>query len=353
MSTYLEISSAGAYASIQDLGRFGYRRIGVPWSGVLSPRLMRIANRLAGNDDLHPVIECFDGGQQLRAGETPVRVAVAGDASLEISSEDGPRQVAAWRSFVLQQGETLRISRIAPGRIAVVALAGLDLPRMLGSASTYARAALGGDRGRALAAGDRLPAAACTGGAERTLTSPPDPERTPIRLVAGPQHQHFIDEAWTTLLGAEYRISAAADRMGIRLEGPALTHAPQFGHEIISDATVPGAIQVPGNGQPIVLLADAQTAGGYPKIATVISADLPRLAALRPGETVRFAAVSAAEGERLARLAESHTRALLDAVRDIPGTGIDIAALYSNNLVGGAISALAEEYRPLATSFTG
>lgn len=351
--SHLEIASAGAYASVQDLGRFGYRRIGVPWSGVLSPRLMRIANRLAGNDDLHPVLECFDGGQQLRAAEAPLRLAVAGDATLEISGEAGPRPVAAWRSFVLQPGETLRISLIAPGRIAVVALAGLDLPLTLGSTSTYARAALGGDRGRALMAGDRLPAAACAAGAERTLTSPPESDRTPIRLVAGPQQDHFIEQAWTTLLDAEYRVSAAADRMGIRLEGPELAHAPEFGHEIISDATVPGAIQVPGNGQPIVLLADAQTAGGYPKIATVISADLPSLAALRPGETVRFAAVSAAEGERLARIAESHTRALLDAVRDIPGTGIDLAALYSSNLVDGAINALADEYRPLATSHAG
>ena len=130
--------------------------------------------------------------------------------------------------------------------------------------------------------------------------------------------------------------------MGVRLEGPLLAHLGA--REIVSDATVPGSIQVPGNGQPIALLADAQTAGGYPKIATVISVDLPRLAASRPGQVLRFAWVDAAEGERIARAAEGQTRALLAALRPLLTGGIDEAALYASNLVTGFLHALSPEH---------
>jgi allophanate hydrolase len=126
--------------------------------------------------------------------------------------------------------------------------------------------------------------------------------------------------------------------MGVRLEGPPLAH--RGAAEIVSDATVPGSVQVPGNGQPIVLLADAQTAGGYPKIATVIGADLPRLAAARPGSALRFVFVSTAEGEHLARAAEAETRALLASVRPLLVGGVDAVALYGANLVSGVVHAL-------------
>jgi allophanate hydrolase len=334
---------------VQDRGRRGYRRIGVPWAGALDPRLMRIANTLVGNAEDAPVIEAFDGGLQLVARGGAVRVAVAGDAVLEYESSDGVRRpLPAWRSLTLAEGEALRIRGMASGRIAVVAIAGCELPAVLGSASTYARAALGGVEGRALAAGMRLPAASAAGGAERVLAQPPRPDAAPLRLVFGPQHDYFTEAARATLVGAEYRVSTEADRMGVRLDGPALAHAGA--REIVSDATVPGSIQVPGNGQPIVLLADAHTAGGYPKIATVIGADLPRLAALRAGEALRFVAVDSAAGEAAARAAEAHTRALLAAIRPLAADGIDgvdVAALYACNLVDGVVDALGADYRPL------
>ena len=341
----VEVLAAGAYASVQDGGRRGYRRIGVPWAGVLDPRLMRIANALAGNAGTAPVIECFDGGLQLAARGGAVRVAVAGDATLEIDAGGERRPLTAWRSATLADGESLRIRRLGSGRIAIVAVAGLTLPAVLGSVATYARAGLGGVDGRALAAGMRLPAAAASAAPERVLPQPPQPEAGPIRIVPGPQADHFTEAALATFVSAEYRVTAEADRMGVRLEGPVLQHAGV--REIVSDATVPGSIQVPGNGQPIVLLADAQTAGGYPKIATVIGADLGRLAACRPGQTLRFAAVTAAEGERLARAAETETRALLASVRPLPGEGVDLAALYACNLVSGVVHARSAEHRPL------
>jgi len=342
----LEILSAGALASIQDGGRCGFRRIGVPWAGVLDRRLMRIANALVDSPGDAPVIECFDGGLQLVAHGAAVKLAVAGDAVVEIEDSEGRRPLAPWRSVTLAEGETLRIRKMGHGRIAVVAVAGLTVPRVMGSASTYLRAGLGGVDGRALATGMRLKLDGVDAwGSDRVLGQLPDTDDGPIRLVPGPQADHFSAAALAALVGGEYRVTAEADRMGIRLEGARLEHVGAA--EIVSDATVPGSIQVPGAGQPIVLLADAQTAGGYPKIATVISADLARLAALRPGQSLRFVAVTAAEGGRIARAAETETLRLLASIRPLPADGIDLVALYTSNLVGGVVHALSAEYRPL------
>lgn len=341
----LEILSPGAYASIQDLGRRGLRRIGVPWSGALDPWLMRLANVLAGRDEAAPVIECFEAGLHLAARGGPMRLALAGPAELEIVAGSARRALAPWRSVTLAEDEELRVKGLTAGRLAMVAVAGLALPPVLGSASTYARAKLGGWQGRPLAAGDRTALQAWPDGPERELPAPPKAESGRIRVVLGPQAEHFDAETLARFLSSEYRVGGAADRMGLRLEGPVLSHAGAA--EIVSDATVPGSVQVPGNGLPIVLLADAQTAGGYPKIATVVTADLPRLAALRPGQGLRFAAVSVEEGERLARAAEARIQALLGAIRTRAEGGADLAerapdgaALYSANLVGGVVDAL-------------
>jgi allophanate hydrolase len=346
-SPWLEVVAAGALASIQDAGRRGHRRIGVPWSGVLDARLMRVANALAGNAEGTPVVECFDGGQHFVARGGAVRVAVAGHATLEIERHGERQAAAAWRSVRLAAGDTLRIRRLTSGRIAVLAIEGLAIEPVLGSASTYARAALGGLDGRPLAAGARLPAARALDRAEQGLR-PPSPESGPIRVVLGPQADHFAPAAVRALLESDYRVTAEADRMGVRLEGPALAHAGS--HDIVSDATAPGSIQVPGNGQPIVLLADAQTAGGYPKIATVVGADLARIAGARPGQTLRFTAVGVAEGERLAREADAQTRLLISTIRPLAGGTVDEAALYGANLVSGTVDALAPEWRPDAAS---
>ena len=154
--TELEIVSPGAFASLQDGGRHGFRRIGVPWAGVLDRRLMRIANALAGRDEHAPVIECFDGGLHVVAHGGAVKLAVAGDAVVEVDGPDGRRQLAPWRSVTLADGEALRVRKMGSGRIAMVAIVGLELPAVMGSASTYVRAGLGGVDGRALSAGTRL-----------------------------------------------------------------------------------------------------------------------------------------------------------------------------------------------------
>lgn len=343
MKASLELTATGVYTSIQDRGRPGFRRIGVPASGVLDPALMQIANALAGNPADHPVVECYDGGQCLAAVDGPVRIAVAGSAHLELIRCDERVTLAAWRSVTLAPGERLRVVSIGPGRLAMIAIQGLKLVPVLGSCSTYSRATLGGLAGRALSAGDQLPVATdVPDGRELELPAPWTTEDRPIRVVPGPQFDHFGDAGLATLLAGDYRVGTASDRMGIRLEGPAIAHLPGMNSEIVSDAIVPGAIQVPGNGQAIALLADAQTAGGYPKIATIISADLDRVAGKPPGASIRFTAVSAAEGVTAARDSAQRLARAIQSIRPCApdsGQSIDIDALYRSNLVSGVVDA--------------
>ena len=347
MTAFVEITSPGALATLQDLGRNGWRRLGVPRAGALDAAWLRIANRLAGNPAAAPVIEFFIAGPSFKALDAPVRLGFAGDFALTLQRGQDTRVLESWRSVTLQPGETLRVGAPRSGRIGYVAVAGLEVPAVLGSASTYTRAQLGGVQGRALAAGDRLHAAAVAPASpgelapESVLRSPPLPIDAPIRVVPGPQDDHFDADAFAAFFGADYRVSRDADRMGLRLEGPALLHRPDKGAEIVSDATVPGSIQVPGNGLPIVLLADGQTAGGYPKIATVISADLARLAGAAVGAVLRFAPVSVAQAEALARAREAEVQRWLGRIEPLTLVdGVDLAAIYANNLVSAMIDAL-------------
>ena len=343
----IEVAAPGALATIQDLGRIGWRRFGVPRSGALDPALLRIANTLAGNAESAAAIEFFVAGPTLKAVEAPVRLGLAGDFEATLQRASGERsRIDSWRSVTLLPGEQLRVGQTRGARAGIVAVQGLEVPATLGSASTYTRARFGGQGGRALAAGDKLKAAAApvkVGApvAERLLRHPPSPASGPIRVVLGPQSDHFDAEQIRAFFAAEYRVSADADRMGLRLQGPALAHRAEKGAEIVSDATVPGSVQVPGNGLPIVLLADGQTAGGYPKIGTVASADLARLALAPIGSSVRFAPVGVAEAEAAARAAEAELRALLASVRTLALDGdIDLDAIYTVNLVSGMIDAL-------------
>ena len=341
----LEIVAPGAMATIQDLGRSGWRRMGVPRAGALSPALLRIANALVGNPDGAAAIEFFVTGPTLRALDGPVQLGIAGDCPLTLTRASGERkQQGAWCSVTLQPGDTLQIGAPRAARAGVVAVRGLAVPAVLGSAATYTRAALGGLGGRALLAGDKLALAApppqnTAAPVDRVLPRPPAADRSAIRVVLGPQADHFDAAAMEAFFATDYRVSADADRMGVRLQGQAVLHNHK-GSEIVSDATVPGSIQVPGSGQPIVLLADGQTAGGYPKIATVISADLPRLALAPVGAAIRFAAVTVVQAEDTARMHETNLRRLLATIHVLTLDGdIDLSALYAANLVSGIIDA--------------
>jgi biotin-dependent carboxylase-like uncharacterized protein len=305
---------------------------------------MAIANALVGNPPHTVALEMRLLGPKLRAPE-PVTIALAGEFSARIEDATGQSRPAAnWRSHTLFAGDLLQIGGLRSGIGYLAVHGGFDLPAVLGSRSTYARAGLGGIDGRALRAGDMLKVVCSDGhadGAAATalplaLQQPPAVDNAPLRVIPGPQRDHFTDAAWQQFIGTEFTVSREADRMGLRLDGPRLEHAR--GADIVSDGVTPGAIQVPGDGRPIVLLADCQTVGGYPKIATVIGADLPRLGHALPGHTLRFVAVSAEEALAARRDA---ARRLAECIAGIApgGAELDLDALYGANLIDGVIDA--------------
>jgi 5-oxoprolinase (ATP-hydrolysing) subunit C len=342
----LEVTLPGAMATLQDLGRPGWRRLGVPRAGALDPALLRIANVLVGNAEAAPAIEFFVAGPTLKAVNQPVQLGLAGDFPVTLSRANGERtQLESWRSVTLLPGDVVHIGQPRSSRVGCIAVRGLTVAPVLGSASTYARASFGGHEGRALAAGDKLLARRMAlrpdaKPVERTLRRAPAATRAPIRVVPGPQADYFDAKTLASFFNAVYRVSAEADRMGVRLQGTALTHRPDKGREMVSDATVPGSIQVPGNGLPIVLLADGQTVGGYPKIGTVASADLARISTAPVGAELRFEAATVAQAEALAQVYEAELQALLATIKPLVLEGdVDLDAIYTTNLVSGMIDA--------------
>lgn len=328
-----EVLDCPVPASFQDLGRPGYRRFGVPTSGALDTVSLRLANALVGNPPGAAAVEMRLIGPRLRA-LTPVRVALA-QAEGIIERADGTSQrLPAWQSATLATGELLKIGKVTGGAGYLAVAGGFAVPPVLGSRSTYARAGFG----QPLQAGMTLPVGeAELSGPERAVSPAPSFETGPIRVIPGPQREMFTDAAWETFLSADFSVTQEADRMGLRLTGPKLAH--KAGADIVSDAVVPGAIQVPGDGKPIILLADGQTVGGYAKIATVITADLPRLGRLMPGGVIRFAAVDLAAALAALRALEEWLAATIAAIRPQTGGEPDLVALYAANLIDGVVHA--------------
>jgi biotin-dependent carboxylase-like uncharacterized protein len=287
------------FTSVQDMGRTGWRRFGLTGAGAMDPESLACANALVGNPIAAAAIEFAHAGGEWQVRGADCRIAITG-GGFDTSINGEPLQPNA--STVLRQGHTLKIGGARDAVWGYLAVAGgVLVAREFGSRSTHVRSGVGGLQGRFLQAGDELKLAS-TGapiGAEHTLSRPPLPRDAPIRVVLGPQDDYFTQAAITKFLSTEYRVTWQGDRMGYRLEGPPLEHAGGF--NIVSDGLLPGSIQVPGNGQPIVLLMDAQTTGGYPKIATIVSADVGRFAQHRPGRTVRFAAVDLDDAQLLRR----------------------------------------------------
>ncbi len=338
MNAGLRVLDPGLHTTVQDLGRIGYQALGVPVSGALDGFALRLGNALVDNPPEKAALEILYSGPALEVAADSVRVAVAGiGAAMALEGERG-HIVPAWQSASLLRGDVFRIILGAASMCAyLVVEGGIAVPSVLGSASTYLRAGLGGFEGRALRRGDLVPVAGAHASerAERHLPAPLATGDRPIRVILGPQRECFTEEAVAALLDAEFRVSTSADRMGMRLDGPMLHH--RDGWDIVSDAIATGAIQVPGSGQPILLLADHQTTGGYPKIATVISADLPVVGRRRPGDKLRFEAVTVAEAEQLARDEEQRLTALIASFEAVGG-GIDVGTLYAGNLISGVVS---------------
>jgi allophanate hydrolase len=315
----LEVVTPGPFTTIQDLGRIGYQDVGVPRSGPLDRVSLALANALVGNPPDAPCLEILLQGPTLKVLAESVRVALVGcGAALEVRSAN-PRRIAAGQSARLVRGEVLKIGSFGDSVCGYLAIeGGPAVPRVLGSASTYVRGGIGGFHGRRLQPRDvlDLKLGAVNQGPERALARPLDLRlNDPIRVVLGPQRDYFTDAAMRTFLSSDYVVSTQADRMGYRLQGAVLAHKAAY--DIVSDGIVTGSVQVPGSGQPIVLMVDNQTTGGYPKIATVISADVPLVARRRPGRTIRFVEVDIVEAERLRKEQETALAHEISAMRTL------------------------------------
>jgi 5-oxoprolinase (ATP-hydrolysing) subunit C len=332
----LVVASIGPACSVQDGGRHGAERYGLTPSGAMDRLALAVANTLLGNDLFAAAIEIGPFGAAFTARGGAIRIALAGTPR---SAEIGGRAVALDTSTTIPDGDTLTLGFARGGSFSYLAIeGGIEGEPVFGSLSVNARTGLGSPYPRPLAAGDELPAKTASGAAERRLELPPQASG-PIRVLFGPQDDEFSDDAKALFLDSEWKISATSDRMGYRLEGgPAIRHL--HGHNIVSDGTVDGSIQVPGNGAPIVLMLDRGTTGGYPKIATVITADFARLAQTPPGTGFRFEAITMAEAQAEAKKFVRLLENLPDYLRNLDRVELNIEALQDANVAGHAVSAV-------------
>ena len=288
----ITVLNPGLLTTVQDQGRIGYQQFGVSVSGVMDPRSAALANILVGNDEKEAVLECTMMGPHLQFNQANCIAITGGDLMPTLDGKPIPNYTAV----KVEAGQVLKFTMPKTGCRAFIAFAGgLDIPEVMGSRSTYMKAKIGGLNGRKLAKGDvigfRAPKAELKNMNFRSMASEfvPRKEYT-VRVVLGPQDDYFTDAGIQTFLSEVYSVTAEFDRMGCRLEGAVIQH--KEGGDIISDGIAFGAIQVPSSGQPIIMLGDRQTTGGYTKIANVISADFRILAQLKQGDKVRFEKVS-------------------------------------------------------------
>lgn len=287
----ITVLNPGLLTTVQDQGRTGYQQFGVSVSGVMDPRSAALANIIAGNDQGEAVLECTMMGPQLRFDKANVIAITGGDLGPALDGKPLPNYQAA----TVQAGQVLRFSAPKTGCRAFIAFSGgLDIPLTMGSRSTYMKAKIGGYQGRKLEKGDKIEFRA----PKETLKHMEDRKMSPeffpkpvytLRVIMGPQDDAFTEAGIHTFLSGTYTVTPEFDRMGCRLDGPAIAH--KNGGDIISDGIAFGAIQVPSAGTPIIMLSDRQTTGGYTKIATVITADFRVLAQLKAGDKVRFLSV--------------------------------------------------------------
>ncbi|MBO9187525.1 biotin-dependent carboxyltransferase family protein [Rhizobium sp. L80/93] len=322
--SFLEIHGTGPMTTVQDLGRKGLQHAGVSGAGPMDGPSFRIANALVGNPATSAALEFAAVGGRFTVTR-PVRFAVTGgDVDVSI---DGSK-VHPWESHHLLPGMTLAIDALRDCVWGYLAISGgIDTVPVLGSRSTHLRTGLGGYEGRRLEIGDRLPLGDAAPLPNLALRQPFRRSGGPIRVICGPQDDYFSNAAVETFLEASFVVSAARDRMAQMLDGPPI--AADGGHDIVSDGTSAGSIQVPSSGRLIVLMAERQTTGGYPKIATVASVDLPRLAQAVSGRSIRFA-----------RIAQEQAEELLVAERHLLGGILDNLAVKpeSSDRSGGRVS---------------
>ncbi len=289
----ISIVTAGLFTTVQDGGRWGFQAYGMPVAGAMDRYAYNIANILAGNPPGAACLEMTVTGDTIKFA-TDTYIAICG-ADMRPTLDGRP--VDTWSAFPVAAGSTLACGYAVRGcRTYLAVSGGIDVPVVLGSRSTYTRAAVGGLEGRKLKIGDTLAIGRSDTADNRPLLLPDAyrpagaGDEITLRVLPGPQDDHFTAAGLATLFASTYTVTDEADRMGYRLEGPKIEHGGKA--DIVSDALPQGAIQVPGHGMPIIMMADRQTTGGYTKIGTVIGPDLALLAQAKPGDTIRLSQCS-------------------------------------------------------------
>jgi antagonist of KipI len=327
----IKVIKPGLLTTVQDLGRYGLQKHGVIVSGAMDPFALRVANVLVGNDEGEAALEITMIGPKLKFSEDSLISICGGNLSPAINGEEIPE----WRPILVKKGSLLSFGTVEFGCRAYLAVAGgFAVPNVMNSKSTYLRAGIGGFEGRALKDGDVLPVqppsdshlqrirSLCEKAGSNSFAvsdwsvskyAMPNYHKNPvIRVIRGGEFHWFKEESREKFYKEEFLVTPQSDRMGYRLSGSKLQlNKPQ---ELISEAVTAGTIQVPSEGDPIVLMADRQTTGGYPKIAQVATVDLPVLAQVKPGEKVRFQEIKLEEAQTLLRLREQEIQLLKQGI---------------------------------------
>lgn len=308
----VKILAPGGYTTVQDKGRFGFQHMGVPMSGALDQTAFALANLLVGNPEHAAVLELTVMGPSLEILRE-MDLALTG-AQMGIRINDEPQE--AWQSIRVFPGDVVTIGQVTAGCRSYLAFSGgISVPRIMGSLSTYAGGQLGGFQGRPLRKDDILETNdAPLAGKHKKIPAPfiPDyPSQVTIRAIPGPQDDYF-DEGLATLFRKPFMVTAKADRMGYRLNGEPIPIQFSMPKSIVSEPSMPGSIQIPADEQPIILLVE-QTVGGYAKIATVVSTDIPRVAQATPGDFIQFEKIDLETAHNLLREEQEK----LAAIREI------------------------------------
>lgn len=290
----IKIIDAGLLSTVQDLGRYGFQRYGVSVSGVMDEYSARAANFLVGNDKNSAVIESTMKGPAIEFQSPGIFAVTGADTKITLNG----KEIDLWKSHKVQKGDQLKFDFCRKGVRNYIAFGGgIDVPVVMNSRATNLKGGFGGFKGRKLQAGDMIPLGESTLNiSERKIMKnviPDYPKSIEVGVLLGQQEDQFKAEGVETFFASEYVVSQENDRMGIRLTGGEIAH--KEGADIISDGITFGAIQIPGNGNPIIMMADRQTTGGYTKIGNVITADLSKLAQVTAGTKVRFKRVELEE----------------------------------------------------------
>ncbi|WP_240377462.1 biotin-dependent carboxyltransferase family protein [Bacillus piscicola] len=311
------VRKPGLFTTIQDSGRYGFQRQGISPAGAMDPYALALANMLVGNEASSAVLEITITGPTLLFKQDTVAAVTGADVEPILNGN----RIAMWKSFAIEKGDELRFKGARSGMRAYLGVqGGFAGEGRMSSHETYVRANIGGVNGRELQRGDTI---FCYGGKQAAVPPgtalhedliPGYPNKQVLRVLAGPEEDAFTEEALTTFYQSLFTVTNEADRMGLRLKGARLAHARPA--DILSDAATFGTVQVAAEGQPIILMADRQTTGGYTRIANVISVDLSKAAQVRPGQQVSFRKVTLRDAHELMRKERKLMRSLATRLAD-------------------------------------